>query len=373
MKGRARQGRSRHLGTALRFGAFVVVCLVLLVALAQRIGNLSLFSHRVTYEAQLSDATGLQPSDSVKIAGVTVGQVTAIGVQRGHALVTFAVNSGVHLRTSTKAGLRWHNVLGQQYLYLYPGATGTALRPGGVIPLANDVASASVGALLNALGPFLSAVNPQQANTFLRSVVAALDGNEAKVNSLIADAATVSQTVGSLDSQVGQVIGDLDQVLTALAHRSGDIGTLLSNLQSVAQTLASHNALLDSVVTNLASVTGEFAGLVRSNQGTLQSSIADLQSVTSVVQAHEAALSQGLSTLGSGLAPYAEISAFGQWFQIQTVYTCMAGETSCTYINPSNPPAGSAPGGAALPGGLGTPGTSPLSMLQMVAGAGSGS
>ncbi|MDA8340914.1 MAG: MCE family protein [Actinomycetota bacterium] len=373
MSAPARTGRARHLGTGLRFGAFAVVCVVLLVALAQRIGNLSFFSHRTTYEAQLADATGLQPSDAVKIAGVTVGQVTGIAVQHGHALVTFTVDDNVRLRTSTKAGLRWHNVLGQQFLYLYPGGTGAPLRPGATIPLANDVASASVGALLNALGPFLSAVNPQQANTFLQSVVAALDGNETKVNGLIADAATVSQTVGSLDGQVGRVIGDLDQVLTALAHRSSDVSSLLTNLQSVAKTLADHNAVLDSVVGNLAAVTGEFAGVIRSNQGTLSTSIADLQSVTAEVQAHEAALSQGLGTLGSGLAPYAEISAFGQWFQIQTVYTCLAGETACTYIDPANPPAGSAAGGAVLPALPGTTGTTPLTMLENVAGAGGGS
>jgi phospholipid/cholesterol/gamma-HCH transport system substrate-binding protein len=248
-----------------------------------------------------------------------------------------------------------------------------------------------VGAFLNALGPFLSAVNPAQANTFVQSVLAALQGNQDKVDQLINDSATVSQTVGSLDTQVGQVISALDQVLTALAQRSSDVGTLLDNLQTVSQTLASHNDLLDTVVTNLSKFTGEIAGVVQSNQGNLAQTISDLQSVTSVVQDHEQNLAAGLSTLGSGFNPYLLISNYGEWFQVKSVYTCMAAETSCSYNNGGNPPAGSGTFGNAPPSSGGastgtssasTPsspsspsnassvGTSPAAMLQMVAGAG---
>ena len=143
---------------------------------------------------------------------------------------------------------------------------------------------------------------------------------------------------------MGEVIDNLDLVLTALAQRSGDIGPLLDNLQTVSQTLASHNDLLDSVVGNLSAVTGEFASLVQDNQGNLQAAIGSLDSVTAEVQSHEQALSTGLTTLGSGLAPYTLISSYGQWFQVQTVYTCLAAETTCTYVDAANPPAGSGPG-----------------------------
>ena len=375
-------GRKGHLGTLLKFGVFVGISLVLLVALAIRVGNISLFTHRTSYQAQMADVTGLQPNNAVKIAGVTVGQVTGVTVQRDHALVTFAIDNSVHLRSSTKSGLQENNVLGQQFFYLYPGSTGPDIRAGHVIPLSQSISDPGVGAFLNALGPFLSAINPAQANTFVQSMLAALQGNQDKVDQLINDSATVSQTVGSLDTQVGQVINALDQVLTALASRSSDVGTLLDNLQTVSQTLAAHNDLLDTVVTNLSKFTGEFAGVVQSNQGNLASTISDLQSVTSVVQDHEQSLAAGLSTLGSGFNPYTLISNYGQWFQVKSVYTCLAAETTCSYNNGGNPPAGSGPFGNPPPSSSGAStgtsstsgtsgaGSSPASMLQMVAGSG---
>jgi hypothetical protein len=53
------------------------------------------------------------------------------------------------------------------------------------------------------------------------------------------------------------------------------------------------------------------------------------------------------------LAPYIQISQWGQWFAVQTIYTCLANQTVCTYYQPTNPPAGSGPGGGSpLPGAL---------------------
>lgn len=331
---------------ALKVLGFAVVCLVVLAVLAAKIGNISFFSHRTEYAAQLSDVTGLQPGNSVKIAGVTVGQVDSIGVQRAHAVVHFSVNNQYHLATNTQVGLQWHNVIGQQYLYLYPGNGHARLRPGATLPLSQQVSSASVGALLNALGPFLGAIHPQQANQVVVAFAHALQGNSTQVDSLINNAAKVSSTIGSVNTQVGQVIDSLDQVFSALASRSTNLGQVVSNLQSLSQTLAQHNSLLDQTIGNLGQVSGELATLEGNTHNSLSTAINDLQAAASDIAAHQAQLSQGLSTLGSGLAPYSDISSYGQWFQIQTVYSCLADQASCSYYQATNAPAGTGPGGS---------------------------
>ena len=366
---------------------FAAICLVVLAVLAARIGNITFFSHRVAYAADMADATGLQPSDDVKIAGVTVGQVTGVSVQRAHALVTFAVNNDVRLPSDTQVGTQWHNVLGQQFLYLYPGHSTTALKPGATLPLSHNVPGADVGALLNSLGPLLSALRPSEANQVVTAFAQALQGDQSEVDQLIDNAASVSQTVGSVDTQVGQVIDNLNQVFGALAQRSGDLGTVVSNLDTLAQSRAGRNDLLDQTVTNLGAVAGDVAKLEADTHGSLSSAISDLEAVSGVIEQHANSLSQGLSTLGSGLAPYADISAYGQWFQVQLVYTCLADEhLGCTYYEPSNAPAGAGPlgmppsSGPSVPGlpsgssaaGTAVPGGANVGdVLHMVAGQGS--
>lgn len=366
----------RHSGvlhpTTLKVVSFAVVCLLILGALAAKIGNISLFSHRVGYSVDLADATGLQPSAEVKIAGVTVGQVTGVQVQRAHALVTFSVDSKVHVPADTEAGIQWANVIGQDFLYLYPGHSTRSLRPGATIPLSANVAGPNIGALLNSLGPLLGALRPQQANQVVEAFASALQGDEGQVDQLIQNAAAVSQTVGSVDTQVGQVVDNMNAVFSALSSRSSDLGAVIDNLDTVTQSLAGRNTLLDQTVTNLGQVAQEVATLEGDTHGSLTSAINDLEAVSADIQSHESALGQGLGTLGSGLAPYVDISDYGQWFQVQLVYTCLADETVCSYYEPTNAPAGAGPLGSPPSSGIPSPanGSGPLGALAGASGAG---
>ena len=367
--------------TVWKFAVFSVVCIVLLVVLAIHVGNLSLFSSRRTVYAQLADVTGLTSGTAVDVAGVQVGQVSSISVQHGHALVGLSVNNDVALRSGTDVGLRWKNVIGQKDVYLYPSKDGKLLSAGATIPLSHDVTDASVNAFLNSIGPLLEAINPKEANEFVENVSSAINGDTAEIDQLIDNGAQISQTVGALNVQVGQVIQSLDQVLTAIASRSGDVATLVDNLQTVAQSLASRNNLLDSVVGNLSTVAGDLATLIGQNSATISTTIASLNTATATIVAHQEQLAQTLSSLGSGLAPYVEISSYGQWFQVQTVYTCLANQTECAYDAPTSEPTGSGVGlpssvtGASAAGGTSTGGLSSIpAILQTVGGAsGSGS
>jgi phospholipid/cholesterol/gamma-HCH transport system substrate-binding protein len=343
---------------AYKFAVFALICAVLLVGLAVKIGNISLFSHRHTLSAQLADVTGLAGGDPVTIAGVPVGQVAGIGVQHGHALITMNINNTVAVHRSSDIGVRWQNVIGEKEVEIFPSQRGPELHPGATIPLSHDVSDASVNALLNTLGPLLSSINPKQANEFVENVSGALEGDTAEIDQLIDNGATVSHTVGALDTQVGQIITNLNQVLGAIASRSGDLGTLVDNLQTLSSTLASKNTLLDDVVGNLSGVASDLANLIGSNHTTITSTINDLQVVAADVQNNQQALSSSLSSLGAGLAPYVQISQWGQWFAVQTIYTCLANQTACTYYQPGNAPAGSGPLGSPP---LSTPAASPAS------------
>jgi phospholipid/cholesterol/gamma-HCH transport system substrate-binding protein len=331
--------------SAFKFAVFAVICLVLLVGLAVKIGGIQLFSHRYPVTAQFNDVTGLATGDPVNIAGVPVGQVSSITEQHGYAVVTLNINDTVTLHQSSDVGVRWQNVIGQKEIQIFPSAQGPVLAAGSTIPLSHDVSDASVNSFLNTLGPLLTSINPQEANEFVENVSGALEGDTAEINQLIDSGATISNTVGALDSQVGQVIGNLDQVLSAISSRSGDLASLVDNLQTVSASLASKNTLLDNVVGNLSQVATDLANLIGSNHTTITSVIDNLQVVAGDVQKNQTQLSSSLSTLGAGLAPYIQISNYGQWFAIQTVYTCLGNQTSCTYYESADPPAGSGPGG----------------------------
>ncbi len=355
---------SRTTRTLVKLLAFSVACIALGVALVVRIGNIQLFSHDVTYSAELPDASGLIPGDNVKISGVTVGRVESVSVAHGNALVSFDLQPNIRLRSSTGVGLQWLDVIGQKVLYLYPGRFGPVLEAGSTIPLENSVSDASVGALLNALGPFLQAIDPKEGNAFLTAVAGALDGNNAEVHSLISHAAVVAGAVGSVSTQLGAVIDDMNVVLSALASHEGDVSRLTDNLSALSQSLARHNALLDGTVGNLGTVQKELAQLLSSNRQNFDSIISSLKTITSELDKHRKQFALALHTMPAGLAPYQQISSFGQWFQIDPVFTCIANQQSCSYQQPTNQPGSSSnPLPANQGGGL-------SQLYQTVAGGG---
>ncbi|MHB1987344.1 MAG: MCE family protein [Acidimicrobiales bacterium] len=349
--------------TLVKLVVFALACTVVSGWLVVRIGNVQLFSHDVSYRAELADATGLAAGDIVKISGVIVGRVNSVGVSHGHAVVGFDLQPNIHLRSDSGVGMQWLDVIGDKVLYLYPGTSGRVLKAGGTLPLANDVGDASIGQLLNTLGPFLQAIDPKDQNAFLEAVSGALQNNSAEVHALVDHTASVAGTVGSVSGQLGALIDNLSTVVTAIAQHRGDVALLTDHLASLSGTLRSNNGVIDSTVSNLGSAEKDLAGLLSKNSSNLDSIISNLKGISANLDTHRRALAASLHTLPAGLAPYQQISSYGQWFEIDTVFTCLANQTFCSYQSPSNQPGGStnpAPGAPSPPspgssgaGGLG--------------------
>ncbi len=83
------------------------------------------------YFAEFTNASGLQPGDTVRIAGVEVGKVTAVTLDGSHANVEFSVDNSQHLTTHSDAAIYFENLLGQRFLGILPGTPGGKPSPPG--------------------------------------------------------------------------------------------------------------------------------------------------------------------------------------------------------------------------------------------------
>jgi phospholipid/cholesterol/gamma-HCH transport system substrate-binding protein len=334
--GRFRRGLRGEGRVLIKLALYSAGCLVVLGWLITQVGNAAFFADRTSYEAELDDATGLRVNDAVKIAGVEVGAVTGVEIERGHAIVSFEVEEGTELLDSTQAGIRWRNVLGQKYLYLYPGDEGEQLESGDRLPIEQSVPSADVGDFLNAVGPILQALDPQDANAFVQAVSEGVSGNEAQIRRLIDDSASLAQVLGGLDGQVGSIITNMDQVTNAVAQRDDAVDELLVNLSSLAGDLAARNGSLNTLVTDFADVQDRLARLLQENRGDLDGAIDDLRVIAGALSRHQGDLESALSGLPEGVGPYHLISSTGQWFGVRATVSCLANQADCSFENPTH-------------------------------------
>ena len=340
--GRLRRSIVAETPLLVKLGLYGAACFVVFLWLVSAVGNVDFFAERDDYEAVLDDATGLIENDEVRIAGVESGRVTGIDVERGQAVVSFSLDDDIEISDTSQVGVRWRNVLGQKYLYVYPGEGGETLEPGEQLPIEQAVPSADVGELLNALGPVLTAIDPEDANAFVQAVSEGVSGNESQVRQLLTDAATVAETVGATDAEVGRIISNLDQLLGALAERDEALDSTITDLSTLSTGLAERNDVLEDVVVQFSQVQTQLNALLRENRGDLDGTIADLATIASVVREHRDDLDAALGSLPAGLSPYHLQSAYGQWFQVRAVIVCLAQQATCFEESPL--------GGAGAPG-----------------------
>jgi phospholipid/cholesterol/gamma-HCH transport system substrate-binding protein len=342
MLGRFRRAVMAEATLLVKLGLYGIACAAVFLWLVSIVGNVDFFAEREDYQAVLDDTTGLLENDEVRIAGVESGRVTNIELDRGRAIVSFSVDDDVELTDTAQVGVRWRNVLGQKYLYVYPGDGGEPLDPGDQLPIEQAVPSADVGELLNALGPVLTAIDPDDANAFVQAVSEGVSGNESEVRALLTDAATVAESVGATDAEVGRIITNLDQLLGALAERDEALDSTLTDLSTLSTGLAERNDVLEDVVVQFSQVQTQLNQLLSENRGDLDGTIADLATIAGALRTHREDLDAALGSLPAGLSPYHLQSAYGQWFQVRAVIVCLANQSTCFEESPI--------GGAGAPG-----------------------
>jgi phospholipid/cholesterol/gamma-HCH transport system substrate-binding protein len=286
--------------TALKFGAFVVVCLTFTLWLAFTIGNISTSdplgrdNYRLT--AAFDDVTGLLVNDNVKIAGVVVGKVTGIGVEGERAVVEFQVDDDIDLPTDTRAVIRWRNLIGQRYLYLEPGdETTTKLTDGDEVAETESVVD--LGKLFNELGPIVAAIDPAKVNEFLDSVTRALDGREDDVSKVLDDLAVLAEGLGERDDAIARLVTNLDTVTGTIASRDAQIATMLDNLVLISRTFSANTTLLDSAITELGAFSEDLGFVLDDNRVEIDRLLSNLADVTDVVGGRLEALDVALANI----------------------------------------------------------------------------
>jgi phospholipid/cholesterol/gamma-HCH transport system substrate-binding protein len=291
---------------ALKFGAFVVVCLFFTGYLAFTIGNLDVRDPlgRDTYKlsASFDDVSGLLPNDNVKVAGVVIGKVTSVKVRDGKAVIEMAI-SNKHdniPREGTTAAVRWRNLIGQRYIYLYPGKPGgVALQGGDRIRSTTSVVD--LGELFNKLGPIVTAIDPNQVNNLLDTLTQALDGREDKVGAALDDLATLAKGLATRDAAIERLVTNLNTVAGTIDQRDAEIDAMLDNLTNLADAFNDDQATLDAALTQVSEFGTNLHEVLSTNSAQLDRLLANLASVTDTVRTK-------LPELNTFLAGFAQAS-----------------------------------------------------------------
>ncbi|MFF9148045.1 MCE family protein [Streptomyces sp. NPDC055051] len=340
---RAKQTHTRRrglTGTVLKSLAFVLVTALATTVLGFSIANTGVGSDTRSYKALFTDVTGLVAGDSVRVAGVKVGEVTDVRVvERRTAQVTFTVREDRTLPRSATAAVKYLNMVGQRYVSLGRGSgevTGT-LGDGETIPLDRTTPALDLTLLFNGFKPLFEGLSPADVNDLAGSLVQVLQGESGTVDSLLRHIGSLTRTVAAKDKVIGDVVTHLNTVLTTLNDREAGFEDLVVTLQKLVTGFDTDRKPLGEAVQAMGALTTTTAGLFHDARAPLKKDIRELGRLSGTLGAHTPAIERFLDRTPDKLTALARLSSYGSWFNL---YLCEARVTGVKTSDGSKPPTG---------------------------------
>jgi phospholipid/cholesterol/gamma-HCH transport system substrate-binding protein len=314
---------------------FTAVCIAFTVLLGVKLANEKPFTENYTVGAYFENAQGVLVGDMVKIAGVDVGRVTGTEIKEDLAYVEFEVEQGIQLPQDTEVAIRWRNVVGQRFLYLYPGDSELLLTKGDTIPVEQTRDIADIGQFLNRVGPILKAIDPEKANEFLDAMNVALSSNEQNVRELIDSGAVLAKELGESDDDIRGLLSSADKIMAAYASQDESLGSFIDDLDSVSGVLARRTDDINALVTNFAEVQQQLDRLLTNNRANIDGTISGLKTVADVLDRNQKNLVRTVETLPLGVAGYFQTTSWGEWFNVRVVYVSVKDQHSKIIVEQS--------------------------------------
>ena len=314
MTTRSRNGQTA--AAAVKLGIFTLASVFVTGLLTVIMGNVG-FGDTDEYQALFTTASQLQKGDDVRVAGVNVGEVKDVEVHdRNQALVTFTARSDVPLTTASRAEIRFLNLVGDRYLALERGAAGEPLAPGDVIPVARTTPALNLTVLFNGFQPLFAALDPRQVNQLSMNIVRTLQGEGGTVRSLLANTASLTNSLADRDQLIGEVVRNLDTMLGTVDSRHRQLNQLVVALKDWTTDLSRDRKAIGTSLENVSSLSAELASLVAEGRPLLKRDVAELRELAGRLSEpeNEKVLRETLDRLPESLTDQTRTGTYGSWY-----------------------------------------------------------
>ena len=307
-------------GAAWRLAIFLTVCVLGTFALLAIFANFR-FGQGKIYAAEFTNVSGLKTNQFVRIAGVEVGQVKKISVNRDATVrVEFSTDGSVVLTEGTRAVIRYDNLVGGRFMELEEG-TGplTPLKPGQTIPVARTEPALDLDALLGGFRPLFRALDPGKVNELSGQLIQAFQGQGPTIGSFLDQAAAVTNTLADRDQLIGQVIDNLNVVLGSLGGQSDRLDKAVTSLSELVHGLAARRTDISNALAYTNAAAGSIADLLSQARSPFQNVVHQTDRAAGIVVADHDYFDSLLNQLPDKYRALGRQGIYGDFY---TFYIC---------------------------------------------------
>jgi len=199
-----------------------------------RVSRLERFKGEV-YTALFPSVSGLVINANVEVAGVPVGRVEKIGLEKGMAKVWMKIGQ-TSLHTDAEVAVKTHGMLGDKFIEVKPGSPDAPILPPGA-EIAKARAAPDLDELLTSLDS--AARGMADLGKSLHEAVGGEEGQN-KIKEIVANlqeaSAGLKDMVHNNQGKVNDIVANLDDITAKVKGGEGTLGKLVYDDKLYAET-----------------------------------------------------------------------------------------------------------------------------------------
>jgi len=304
-------------GTPIKVGIFTVVMLLVAAGLVIVFGQFR-FTAGNTYHANFAEASRLKSGQDVRISGVPVGSVKGVKLNPDNSVdVTFDIDERYQVYTSTRAEVRYQNLVGDRYLEITSGPGELRKLPaGGTIARENTQPALDLDALLGGLRPVLKGLDGDKVNEVSNAVIELLQGQGGPLSSLLASTSSFTSDLAARDQLIGDVINNLNTVLATVDEKGAQFDASVDQLQQLITGLAENRDPVAGAIPPLASASSDLTDLLASSRRPVQGVIENLRPLAQRMDERKGDVNKVIEPLAENYLRLNALGAYGSFFNI---------------------------------------------------------
>jgi phospholipid/cholesterol/gamma-HCH transport system substrate-binding protein len=302
-------------GILVKVSIFVVVMLMVSAGLVVIFGEFR-FGAKNQYHATFSDASRLEGGSDVRIAGVPVGSVDAVKLNPDNTVdVAFTLDKKYQLYTSTRAVIRYENLVGDRFMEITSGPGELRKLPsGGMLSVNQTQPALDLDALLGGLRPVVKGLNGDQVNQISNAILELLQGEGGALSQLLSETGTFSQTLGDRYQVISEVIQNLNEVLGTIDEKSVEFDASVDELQKLVTGLAEGRDPIAGAIPPLASAEADLTDMLANSRRPLQGVLENLRPLATEFDNRKAELNRVIEPLAENYLRLNSLGAYGSYF-----------------------------------------------------------
>lgn len=259
-----------------------------------------------TYNAVLTEAGSVTVGADVRIAGISVGKVTALELGRNEVRMKFAVKNDVHLGESTRLQIRLLTAIGGHYVAVLPSGSkdlGSFQIPADRVQLPYSL----IQAMQDSHRP-VSQVQGDALRRSLADLTSALKKSPGDVDSLATGMAAMTDTLDRQSRAVGEALAVAEEYLRTVTESRSSIGAMISKVGMMEDQLLGRRGELTEALRVTSEVLWRIAAVepaYREYEGPIIKKLAALATVLRDLETRVGAMASSLDDAGKRLAALA--------------------------------------------------------------------